>query len=222
MKIGYLISIETPGLWGIGKRGFEADILTHRCKIKDIEIPCIPSTSIKGVLRKTALQLSSLLQKANIITNTDIINKVFGKEGEAYTPLTLTDVIPVKDVEVAKKAFNEGIHVLMDNVIGIPVVTIPHVRIDDKSLTAAKEALFFEERLAIGVQLYGEIQLYDRLLKENEVVEAARILLLSLSDLRYRYIGRRTIVDVKIIGILPSNLLEDEYVSFIYNSLSVR
>ncbi len=222
MKISYIIVIKTPGLWGTGKKGLEADNLTYKCRIGEVEVPCIPSTSIKGALRKTASQLLPILKQIGAVKDPNIIKEVFGDRGTSYTPLTLTDAIPLSSTDIAKEAFKKGIHILINNILKIPTMTVPHVRIDDKSLTAAKRALFTEERIPVETSLYGEIHIYEKLLGEDKALEAMRLILFSLSDLRYRYLGRKSLIDIKIIGIEPSNLLEDKYISFIYNNLSLR
>ncbi|HDD26292.1 MAG TPA: hypothetical protein ENF75_04295 [Acidilobales archaeon] len=231
MRIGYVVKLLIPGLWGIGKRGFEADVLTSKCLVGDKEVPCIPSTAMKGVLRKAANQISKLLNRVGVISDTNYVNRLFGSEGWCYTPITLTDLVPIESMDIAKKAFEQGYHILIEG-LGLKkpdVSTITHTRIDDASLTVSKEALYSEERVVPETLMYGEIMVNERLLREvlrvnQGLTNCIKLLLFALNDLKYRYVGRKSIIDVAIIGIKPMYdfISKDPHISSILNKILIR
>jgi len=160
----------------------------------------IPGSTIKGILRTSLIRIAWLLGHENIsnsinpesITGNDIVVNLFGKPHS----------------KLPSKIYVDGA------LIKTSTEKLTHVRIDDRTGTAEKEALFSVEYLPIGEKIVTSI------IARNLNLQEARALLATILNLRYERIGKAGIVDVRIIeaeGL--DEYLQDPVVDLIYNSL---
>jgi len=224
LRICYLLKLESGGMWGAGKAVLEANIATTICKHpKGYEIPCIPSTYIKGVLRRSAEEIITHLVRVNIVGEANIVEKVFGPltpfEGVAK-PIPVNTffgpLYPVRDVDTAKRLAGGGefMYLADSDSLAMPSMYVePHVRLDDRCGRASLGALFKELRVSPETLFYGEILYVAD--NEKELVDAARLLTIAVARLNYRYVGRRTAAKSQILCVEPSNAAKDEVVEYV-------
>jgi len=186
---------------------------------------CIRGQYVKGLLRRWCERLAPLLLGKYLIKSKDIVSKVFGpsvlsSDGEVRptsipSRIYVGDAYPVKSIESAEELFKEGAFTyLMDSsgrVVKVSTELVTRVRIDDVSGKAAEGALYHEVRVPLGVLLYFELVAKD--LSSDEILDLARLLLLSLTQLNISSPGRSgTVASVKIVGLEPEDLLQDHVV----------
>ena len=233
MRVSLLIELKGFGLWGAGKEGFEADILSLKLKAEDVEIPIIPAPYVKGLLRGWAYRVSPLLKSKGLVDGEVnkgcnpkrtcgecVVCRIFGSSGFASSPIRVTNFYPIEEVINAKELDPE--EVLEKKLYRkIPTLVLPHVRIDDLGGKAYEGALFFTEVVPMGALFYGKVFLLDNLLKLIGVspIEAARIVLSSISQLNYGYSGRRSRVRVKVLEADLGIAREDTFCSEVLEGL---
>ena len=211
-------------MWGAGKAVLEASIATAICKHpKGLEAPCIPSTYIKGVLRRATEEIINHLARINIVSGVDVVDKVFGPltpfEGVANSAPANTffgPLYPVRDVDAAKKLASDGAFKYLsdsDSLAEPSMYIEQHVRLDDRCGRASLGALFKEFKVSPETLFYGEI-LYVAS-DEKELIDVARLLAIAITRLNYRYVGRRTAARSQVLCVEPSSVTKDEIVEYV-------
>lgn len=211
----------------------------------------IPGPYFKGLLRTWAYKLAGLLIRGRIVSGTDpaqtgcwigktcgdcIICHVFGYSGCPQGSLFVSYFYPVK---------REGLNVLKRDLwLKLDIDELPfrldlltadlmttylaHVRIDDRSGKAARGGLFINEAIKPGVVFVGEVRLHKTLLSneshpDRALLMAFRLVLLSLAQLNYSFVGRRTRGKVGILKYeLPDFIKEDEVCREVLRGLEWR
>lgn len=215
------LAIETVGLglWGAGRESFRADVVTFTLRAGGVDVPVIPGSYVKGLIRGWAYRLLPLLVEKGIVSaavpqgctssatcGECIVCKAFGYQGGPPSPLSATNFYPVKRdaLERAAELMPDDLILEMPDAVAEarPAVTyVPHVRIEDSSGKAAEGGLFFCEAVAPGSVFYGCIRLNEGALESlgGSVVAACRLILLSLAQLNFSYAGRRSRIAVKVL-----------------------
>lgn len=242
IRLGILITTKSLGLWGSGIADYSADITTIKMLLPAIneEVPLIPSAYIKGLLRTQAYNIIELLanggiidaelfnEKCNKASNCQkcLICKLFGYSGGAYSALHCSNFYAIKKKEYSKDIFRKGLtkELLTNREIWLrtPIDYITKVRIHDISSRAAEGGLYTYENVHPNINFYGELTVYGKILQDEgvKVEQALRLLLLSIAQLNYSYIGRRTLGEVMIIDYEPKSIIHDSYVKIILEKLS--
>lgn len=211
-RIGYVIKLLSGGLWGEGRASLEADLTSARCRVGGRELPCIPPPYIKGLLRRSAERLSAFR-----IIDRQQLESLFGPA--TYLPLSTSPptyipsgliIGPAIPADLTKlKHILEGagrmlaFEYLEKDVYAshVDIYIEPHVRLSDRRNAVAFGALFTEERI-LADSFYGEIVYTFQSSGGIEGgIEYLRLLILSLINLNYMYIGRRTPGEVRIASI---------------------
>ena len=215
MRLKVLLRLRGFGLWGAGRGGFRADVETYKVRAADgMEVVAIPGAYIKGLLRGWAYRLAPLLREKGLISghvNPDcfvgdtcgdcVVCRVFGASGGRPAPLSATTFYPVKADRVAEASKLSPDELLFKPDLLYPprVSYLPHVKIEDSSARAATGGLFRDEVVPPNVQFYGEVVLDEALLEGVKPEDACLIVLLALSQLRFSYAGRRSVLDVALL-----------------------
>lgn len=147
----------------------------------------IPASSFKGALRSSASRISEsygfkscgeirperIKDKHKKMGGVCDVCELFGYPwSNSPSPLIFSDLLPADEVET---------------------VVLTRIRIDDKSMRAAKGALFSIEYIPPGCEFAGTIEL------GNVFKEKIILLLLSLAELRLGRIGRGSgLIDLRI------------------------
>ncbi len=217
MRIGVVVKTLCLTSWGTGRERFEDDIVTS--KIKE-DIPVIPSSSFKGVLRTSVIWAARILERHNLyarVSNPCLGVKpdsrrspcgrcpvciLFGYPGGPLPPLKVTPMLPVNSESEALKLFEKedllkGNYVpKMENLIQ----EVTFIKINDKTGTVAKGALFTAEVVPPEVLFYGEVLLKTGILKkefdEEELAEILRTFFAGLLYMRYADMGHRGAVKI--------------------------
>ena len=222
MFIKVILKLKGLGLWGAGKETFEADVITFKTKVfSGITTIAIPGSYIKGLLRSWAYKIAPLLSKEKLISASInpmccvkepckecIVCKVFGASGEALSPLEISNFYSLK-ADVLSKVKGKRLEELLqeDDIWEAPrVLYLPHVRIYDLTMKASEGGLFTQEIVHPGTLFLGEIRLYENLLGEVNEADARLLLILSLAQLNYSYVGRRTKARVRVIAVSYTHL----------------
>jgi len=163
----------------------------------------IPGSTLKGVLRKSALKVAGLLGykvgfsvHPDIMDHEDIVSKVFGAPG------------------LKSKIIVSG--ALLSEMSIVPEI-YTHIRVDEKTGIVDEGALFEREYLPIGTSFEFEINGYDM------DIEEARLLLAALYEMRYEKLGRGGLIEVSLRKTgchIPNELLGDDVVRMIYDELA--
>jgi len=222
LRIKLVLKLKGLGLWGAGRESFEADTITYKIRLKDgREIPAIPGSYVKGLLRGWSYKLAPLLSRAEIISsriNAEcfagatcgrcIICQIFGASGGGLPPLSVTNFYPVTADKLAQaaKLRPEELTSRPDLIDQPRLSYSPHVRIEDSSGNAAKGGLYMLETVPPRTLFYGEVALQKHLLNGVKPGDAYLLILLAISQLRFSYAGRRSRVEVRI---LPESDLKD-------------
>ena len=224
-RICYILRLRSGGLLGSTKRYLEADVATIEQRYGDKTVPCIPSTYMKGLVRRTLEALEDLLIRANIIAESithDLFGAMLGIDKINISPtvipskITFGSALPVADISVAKKfSQSEPLSYMCSNEIlseDISYYVEPHVRICDPTSSVSEGGLFHEYKLAPRQLFYGEILIHEK--NEERLKEFCRAILISLMFLNYLYVGRSTTTaDVVILSVAPPSLLQDAIIS---------
>jgi len=227
LRLGTLLCIEGLAHWGSTYRETTLGSGISMCKHAGLNeyLPCIRGQYVKGLLRRWCERLAPLLLGRNIIKTRDIVSKIFGpsvlSNYDKVRPTSLPsriyvgDAYPVKSAKHAEELFKEGVFAyLIDNdsrIIKVGTELVTRVRIDDVSGRAAEGALYHEVKVPLGALLYFELIVKD--LSNDELIDLARLLLLSLTQLNISSPGRSgTVASVKVVGLEPENLLQDDVI----------
>ena len=227
LRLGTLLCIEGLAHWGSAYREPTLGSGISMCKHARLNeyLVCIRGQYIKGLLRRWCERLAPLLLSRNLIKTKEIISKVFGpsvlssvNEAEPTSLPSRTyvgDAYPVKGVKHAKELFKKGVFAyLMDNsdrIVKVSTRLVTRIRIDDVSGKAAEGALYHEVKVPLGIPFYFELVVKD--LSNDELLDLARLLLLSLTQLNISSPGRSgTVASVKVVGLKPEDLLQDNVV----------
>lgn len=228
-RICYTLTLVSGGLWGTGAGGVEADVVTARCRhASGREVPCIPNTYIKGILRRALEEVADHLTRTNIIRLPTIIDELFGPltpfSGRARVVpanLIIATLYPIRDFSLAKTLSSRQplSYLYQDDAIAEPTPYIePHIRIDDRTGTVSTGALYRELRIAPGTTFYGEILYYSE--DRNSMAEALRALAIAIGSLRTRSVGRRTYAKPYIVSAtLDGEEVRDEVIGKIVELL---
>ena len=240
MRIGIVLIVKNLGAWGSGKEEFEADTLTMRTTLPALgeSVVTIPGSYMKGLLRGWAYKIAPLLKKTGVIrgdTNEEcyvgrtcgkcIVCRVFGSRGKEFSPLHVSNFYPIVTTEKAHEIFAKSIELaLMEKDYWAPPPTnyVTRVRISDIDGRAAEGGLYTIEHVSPEVPFYGEITLYESLLKDVDPLEAYRLVACTLGQLNYSYVGRRTRCRVKVVDVEDRRVLKDEIVRMILVNLGVK
>ncbi len=224
LRLGTLLRVEGLAHWGSAYSDVTLGPGISMCKHAgtDDYVVCIKGQYIKGLLRHWCEKLAPLLRSRGVISNEDVITKVFGPSvlSGTVTPtsipsLTLIgDAYPIKSIDVARKLFSEGEFTYLvssTDVVKVGTELITRVRIDDVSAKAVEGALFHEVKLPLDTLLYSEVVIKD--LSKDEVTDVARLILIALTQFNVSSPGRSgTTVRVKLVGIEPPELLHDSII----------
>jgi CRISPR/Cas system CSM-associated protein Csm3 (group 7 of RAMP superfamily) len=163
---------------GTKQRSTVADIPIQRIRINGKEMIYIPGSTIKGVIRSSAIRIAHLLKyqvnsytvHPSMIKNkrNDIICELFGA--------------PEKD----SKIYVEDAYIETNTEI------FTHIRINEKYQVVEEGSLFRVEYIPIGTRFKSKIKCYD--LSINEM----RLLLASIAEMKYERFGKAGIVEVNI------------------------
>jgi len=230
VRLGVLGKTDKLMTVGSGRESFTADIPIM--KIRGVVV--IPGSTFKGVLRRSAMKVSPLLNIKNCFDfgltfpcattrsgGVCPVCKVFGLSGEDTSPLQVTDLRYVKSEEDALRLWRERMLVPLGD--ENPTITrLVRIRVDDSTQTSAEGALFESEALPPGTLFYGEIRLSRALLKKAgvDVNEASRLVLAALADLSYERIGRGGLMTFKVVG--SEGIPEDEESKMLLDMLVKR
>ena len=207
------------GLWGAGRGTFKADTITFRVESRDgTPKLAIAGAYVKGLLRGWAYRVAPLLKRAGLLTapvreecwvgetcspggEVCAVCAVFGFSGGPKAPLEVTDFYAVRREALDRVKGVDLEELLLRDDVWAPDVTtyVTHVRICDWSGKAAEGGLFVNEAVLPGTLFLGEVRLFEGLLEGVEPVEAYRLLLASLAQLNYSYVGRRTLAKVSVV-----------------------
>ena len=231
IRICYVLKLKTGGLWGSGKGLLEADNVTSLCRhASGLEVPCIPATYVKGLLRRSSEEVIHLLQKLDIVKDLHILEEVYGPLtpfGDEASPRPcntyFAPLYPVRSLEQAARLARDRplAYLHRDDVLHAPqLYGEPHVRIDDRSARASVGGLYRELRVVPGTLFYGEILHYPSNVSLS--VPAARILVIAVSMLGYRYAGRKTIVAPRIISVEPKQLEKDPILRIVLEAKGLK
>ncbi|RLE63540.1 MAG: hypothetical protein DRJ38_07325 [Thermoprotei archaeon] len=215
MRVGVVVKTLCLTSWGTGRERFEADIVTS--KIKE-DVPVIPSSSLKGVLRTSVIWAAKILKRHNLITSNPCLGvkpdsrrspcgqcpicALFGYPGGPLPPLKVTPMFLVNSENDALKVFEKE-DLLRGNYTPKAenlIQEITFIKIDDKTGTVARGALFTAEVVPPEVLFYGEILLKMGILKkrfrEEELAEILRTFFAGLLYMRYADMGHRGAVKI--------------------------
>ena len=163
----------------------------------------ISGSTIKGGLRTSSIRISNILgykvtysvEPSKISSCEDIICSLYGAPGK------------------------EGKIIVSDSYIDIPLPQshiLTHITIDDKYGVKKERGLFTCEYIPIGIKINFKVQGYEL------TIEEARLLLLSLYELRYEKIGKGGLLYLwinKEDSQIPDELLLDKVFKVVYNEL---
>lgn len=248
MRISLLIRTIGLSSFGDAKTEYGADLITVRTYIPSLklEVPIIPGTQIKGVLRTAASFIHDILVDKNIISwNKDyfktcrgnlkdpchkcLICTIFGSPGLPQTPLHVSNFYPIREDKV-KKVMKEGLVNALRNpdYWYIPrTISISRIRIDDSRGTVYPGALYTYEHLYPETLFYGELTIYRNLLRsiigEKELdkvyIESSILVLASIAQLNYINIGRNSLCLYKVLSMEPKGLTLNRYIKLILKGL---
>lgn len=196
----FAVKLVSGGLWGSGKRLFEADIATTTCRHPGtgMDVPCIPATYVKGLLRTCAERVEHHMERLDLIDAGDV-ERLFGPPAghpgagqDRPSRLSVAHAFPVKGDALDRLMGGRIFSYLLDkDCLDIPELYIEqHVRIDDEAGVAAKQYLFSEQRVPPGTVMYGELAFWaddDATLKRF-----SRLLAAAFAQWNYSYVGRLT------------------------------
>jgi len=229
LRICYAVKLRSGGLWGSDKRGLGPVLKTSECVHPGgMSVPCVPATYVKGLIRSALEEVWSNLVRLGIvgkITMESLLGPLtpFGGSASATPCNTIVGPLyPVSSLSDVRRLAEAGSlkYVFLGEALRAPeLYEEPHVRIDRASGRVATGALFTEIRVNPSTLLYGEVIHWTD--DDGKLVEAARALLVAISMMRYRYIGRKTSADVALACLEPSELTSDGVVSQIYSRLGL-
>ena len=186
---------------GTKLRSIAADIPLQKININEKEMVYIPGSTIKGVLRTSAIRIAHLLKlqvnaysvNPSMINNkgSDIICELFGAPNKS------------------SKIFVEDAYLETNTEI------LTHIRIDDKYQVVKERSLFKAEYLPIGTKFKSKVKCYD------VSIDEMRLLLASIVEMNYERFGKAGLVEVKIgkDSQIPETYLKDPIVKEILEAI---
>ncbi len=162
----------------------------------------ISGSTLKGVLRRSALRISHLLgYKVEYTVNPakmddDIVVRLFGGAGKQGKVYVYPSEPSVETTDI-----------------------LPHLRIDDVYGVNEKKGLFTREYIPIGKRII--FKLYGYGLEKNE----ARLLLASLAEMRFEKIGKAGLIDLKIDlsrSTIPEEFFRDDVIKEVLEEIGER
>ncbi len=162
----------------------------------------ISGSTLKGVLRRSALRISNLFgYKVKYTVNPakmsdDIVVSLFGGAGKQGKVYVYPSEPSVESTDI-----------------------LPHVRIDDVYGVNEKKGLFTREYIPIGEKII--FKLYGYNLEKNE----ARLLLASLAEMRFEKIGKAGLIDLRIEldrSIIPKEFFRDDVIKEVLEEIGER
>lgn len=216
----FALKLVTGGLWGSGRRLFEADLVTTTCTHPGARgsVPCIPATYVKGLLRTCAERVEHHMQRLGLVSGGDV-ERLFGPAAgrpgagqDRPSALLVAHAFPVKEESVGALARGELFAYLLDeSCLDAPEPYVEqHVRIDDAAGTALRGYLFGEQRVPPGTVMYGELEFRA---ESDEVLRRfARILAAAFAQWNYSYVGRLTSGRLVHLSIEPSDAFTERVV----------
>ena len=248
LKVSLLVRTVGLSSFGDARVEYGADLITTRAYIPslNLEVPIIPGTQIKGILRTIASLIHDVLAERNIISwNVEafrvcrgslknpchkcLVCTIFGSPGSPQAPLHVSNFYPVREDRV-EEVMKEGlVNALRNpNYWYIPkTIFISRIRIDDSSGTVYPGALYTYEHLYPGTLFYGEVTIHRNLLAnvvgvenlDRVYVESSILILASIAQLNYTSIGRNSLCLCRVLSIEPENLRQNRYVELILRGL---
>ncbi len=227
LRLGIVINVLGTAHWGSPYREVTLGLPISTCLHAGLGkyLLCIKGQYLKGLIRKWCEYLEPLLRDSGIISS-DLVSKLFGpsaisgsKEVTSVPSLVIiADAYPIKDLRSGKDLFRLGeFSYLIDNsgrVTNARTELVSMVRIDDATCRASAGALFQEVKAVPGTKMYFEVVVKG--LSGGEIGDAAKLLLISISQLNYSSIGRALSVGkVYTVGLEPTSLLQDELIRLI-------
>lgn len=221
IRLGVIMRVASPALWGGPHREITLGLGLSLCRHPRTGdyLACVKGQYIKGLLRGWCERLEDLLRSHGVISSQGLTDEVFGggrSPSAIPSPIIVADAYPITEEMQASELFRKGELSYLRDVKppGVLLGMVPRVRIDDVSNRAAEEALFHEIRVAPDTLLYFEVVV--RGVSEEKLADLARLLLISLKQLNYSYIGRTgSLGEVRVIGVEPDSLLDDEIVRLV-------
>ena len=223
LRIGILLKARTFLSVASGREGFPADAVLYRRHHRDGKaIPCIPGSTVKGVLRKSAAKVAHLLGLTSCRSvrpereftcmgaqsregregGPCDVHRVFGAPGHpsrSRSCVEVTHFLPVAGPEEGRRWFESGSlwrSPVRPSAEPVPL-GITRVSIYDRASVASPGLLYTYEQLPIGTTFYGEVAIRTRDAELRE--KALKLVLAALANLRLDRLGRAGIVDVAIL-----------------------
>ena len=214
LRIGVLLKARTFLSVASGREGFPADAVFYRRHDVDGPAFCIPGSTVKGVLRKSAAKVAHLLgleaccsvrpEREYTCVGREgrlcDVHLVFGAPGQPRSRVEVTHFLPVSSPDEARDLFGSG-KIWLEHVkpgAQPGSLSITRVGIYDKSGTASPGLLYTYEQLPPGTLFYGEIAI--KALDERLAAKALKLVLAALANLRHERLGRAGLVDVMVVG----------------------
>lgn len=214
-RICYVLILTSGGLWGSGQGGVEADFSPVLCTHSSgVEIPCIPNTYIKGLLRRSLEDVIEHLHRVGIVDSICIVEELFGpltvvsgKTKVVPSDIVIAPLYPVKDFSAAEvfskleplSYLNPDIISSKSGLLEPRLYVEPHIRIDDRSGTTSVGSLYKELRIIPDTIFYGEIVIYSE--NESKAVSILRTLAIAIGFLKTRCVGRKTYAKPRILSV---------------------
>ena len=181
MKINYTVKLRTPALTAsLGIIGKDIDVVV---KVDSKGKPFFNGKHIKGILKERGTQFKLGLGESEDATK-EFINKYFGKEGNYIKDNNFDKLRFSNLVLVDKNNYN------IDDRYGI--------KIDRKTRTTVHNSLFRYEHITAGTEFKGEIEVPDKIDREDlKFILACLFHLDTIGGFKSRGIGK---VDLFIKG----------------------
>ena len=181
MKINYTVKLRTPALTAsLGIIGKDIDVVV---KVDSKGKPFFNGKHIKGILKERVTQFKLGLGESEDATK-EFINKYFGKEGNYIKDNNFDKLRFSNLVLVDKNNYN------IDDRYGI--------KIDRKTRTTVHNSLFRYEHITAGTEFKGEIEVPDKIDREDlKFILACLFHLDTIGGFKSRGIGK---VDLFIKG----------------------
>ena len=220
LRIGILLKARTFLSVASGREGFPADAVLYRRHQRDGKAtPCIPGSTVKGVLRKSAAKVAHLLGLTSCRSvrpereftcmgaegaRPCDVHEVFGAPGHpghGRSCVEVTHFLPVAGPDEGREWFASGefwLSPVKPSAEPRPL-SITRVSISDRAGVASPGLLYTYEQLPIGTMFYGEIVI--RTQDEELKKKALKLVLAALANLRLDRLGRAGITDVVLLEV---------------------
>ena len=247
-RLAIILELAGTGLWGAGKETFEADMTTYKLPYltesnEVLKLPAIPGSYIKGLLRTVAYKIAGLLINAGLVDGVDpiaqrcwvgstcgkcVVCQIFGSSGQYQSSVYVSHFYPVKKEALAQLKnvlWHEfDVDELVNSQLSLTrlnLTQLAHVKIDNRSWKAEEGGLFVIERVKPKATFLGEIRLYKAFIPSNNLslLHALRLILLSLAQLNYTFVGRRTRAKISLLKYKPLQISQDSVCKEVLNGL---